>query len=225
MTPLLIIPLLLFGIDGDFKAERQRMVKHQLEARDITDEAVLRAMSTVPRHEFAGRRNLPYAYDDSPLPIGYGQTISQPYIVALMTQLLGLKGTEKVLEVGTGSGYQAAVLSPLVDRVCSVEIIQELAGSAAKRLSRLGFENVEVREGDGYYGWAEEGPFDAIVVTAAASHVPPPLIEQLKEGGRMVVPVGGVFAVQTLMLIEKKDGKVRQTEISGVRFVPLTGGH
>ncbi len=225
MIPLLIIPFLLFGAESDFKAERKRMVTRQLEARDITDRAVLGAMSSVPRHEFAGKRNLPYAYDDAPLPIGYGQTISQPYIVALMTQLLGLKGDEKVLEVGTGSGYQAAVLSPLVDRVYSMEIIPELAAAAAERLGRLGYENVEAREGDGYHGWAEKGPFDAIVVTAAASHVPPPLIEQLKEGGRMVVPVGGVFAVQTLVLIEKKEGKVRQTAISGVRFVPLTGGH
>ena len=222
---LLLIPLLLFGVGNDFKAARQRMVGTQLEARDITDRAVLDAMATVPRHEFAGKKHLSRAYGDFPLPIGYGQTISQPYIVALMTQLLNLKGGERVLEVGTGSGYQSAVLSPIVEKVYTIEIVPELAGTARERLKRLDYGNVEVKEGDGYFGWAEKGPFDAIVVTAAASHVPPPLIAQLKEDGKMIIPVGGTFAVQTLMLIEKREGKIKQTGITGVRFVPLTGGH
>jgi len=211
---------------GDpFLHARLEMVETQLAARDIDDPAVRRAMREVPRHRFVPGSLLRSAYDDQPLPIGFGQTISQPYIVALMTQLLKLppRGA-RVLEVGTGSGYQAAVLSPLAAEVYTIEIIPGLARSAASRLMELGYANVHVREGDGYYGWREHAPYDGIVVTAAATHVPPPLIEQLKEGGRMAIPVGSVFFAQYLMVVEKKDGKVPTQSVIPVRFVPLTGG-
>jgi protein-L-isoaspartate(D-aspartate) O-methyltransferase len=185
---------------------------------------VLAVLGELPRHQFVPRAEQPAAYDDRPLPIGYGQTISQPYIVALMTDLIKPKADHVVLEVGTGSGYQAAVLSRLVRRVCTIEIIPSLADEAAQRLSRLGFGNVAVRAGDGYFGWPEHAPFDGIVVTAAAGHVPPPLIQQLKRGGRMIIPVGGPFFVQHLILIEKHaDGGVTSRQILPVRFVPLTG--
>ena len=180
-------------------------------------------MGQVPRHEFvpeAERRN---AYQNRPLPIGYGQTISQPYIVALMTELLALGPNHLVLEIGTGSGYQAAVLAELVARVFTIEIIPELGNEAGLRLQRLGYDNIETRVGDGYYGWSEQGPFDAIIVTAAASHVPPPLVRQLKPGGRMIIPVGGQFMVQHLTLVEKlEDGTVQTHQILPVRFVPFT---
>jgi len=190
------------------------------------DERVLQAMMRVERHEFvpAGARS--QAYRNHPLPIGHGQTISQPYIVALMTDLLNLSNDARVLEVGTGSGYQAAVLAEMGAEVCSIEIIEPLAEQAAERLSRLGYTGVTTKLGDGYYGWQEHAPFDAIIVTAAASHVPPPLIAQLRPGGRMVIPVGGPFQVQYLLLVEKdRDGEVRSSQVSAVRFVPLTGGH
>jgi protein-L-isoaspartate(D-aspartate) O-methyltransferase len=167
---------------------------------------------------------VPYAYENRPLPIGHGQTISQPYIVALMTDLLEPGPDDVALEVGTGSGYQAAVLSPLVGHVYTVEIIEPLANQAAARLDRLGYDNVTTTLGDGYYGWEEHAPFDKIIVTAAASHVPPPLIEQLKPGGKMVIPVGGRFMTQLLLLLEKtSDGEVIARQIGAVRFVPLTG--
>jgi protein-L-isoaspartate(D-aspartate) O-methyltransferase len=187
------------------------------------DPAVLQAMRTVPRHEFVPEEVRANAYEDRPLPIGYGQTISQPFIVALMTDLLDVKPGAKVLEIGTGSGYQAAVLSPLAERVYSIEIVPELGAAAAAVLERLGYADVETKVADGYYGWPEAAPFDGIVVTAAASHIPPPLIEQLKPGGRMVIPIGGAFAAQHLMLVEKlPDGGVTTRQILPVQFVPFT---
>lgn len=187
---------------------------------------VMQAMAKVPRHEFVPVDQRPFAYKNRPLSIGYGQTISQPYIVALMTDLLNLTQTDRVLEVGTGSGYQAAVLAELTARVYSIEIIKELGEQAERRLKRLGYKNIEVRVGDGYYGWKAHGPYDGIIVTAAAGHIPPPLIQQLKPGGRMVIPVGSPFMVQQLVLVEKKgDEKIETRQVLPVRFVPLTGGH
>ena len=218
-----------------YAAERERMVQTiEQHARTSTlyyqtakmDEQVLAVMNGVPRHEFVPSGKKPFAYEDRPLAIGYGQTISQPYIVALMTDLLRPLADHKVLEIGTGSGYQAAVLSKLVDSVYTIEIIDKLGQQAIKHFKRLGYSNVEARVGDGYYGWPSEAPFDGIVVTAAAGHIPPPLIKQLKPGGRMVIPVGGRFQVQQLMLVEKSvDDKVTTRQILPVRFVPLTGGH
>jgi protein-L-isoaspartate(D-aspartate) O-methyltransferase len=200
------------------------MVAAQIAGRDVTDAEVLRAMRTVPRHLFVPDAARKDAYGDFPLPIGQDQTISQPYIVAYMTQLLRLKPGAKTLEVGTGSGYQAAVLAAVTrTNVYSIEIVAPLAKTAAERLKRLGYERVVVKCGDGYLGWPEHAPFDAIIVTAGANHVPPPLIEQLKRGGRMVIPVGGAWAVQSLVVIEKlPDGTVRKRDDIPVRFVPLT---
>lgn len=194
--------------------------------RTQLDARVLEAMRTVPRHAFVPEDGQAHAYDNRPLSIGYGQTISQPYIVALMTDLLGVSPGARVLEIGTGSGYQAAVLSVLVAQVYSIEIVPQLGERAAAALARLGYDNVEVRSGDGYYGWEAYAPFDAILVTAAASHVPPPLIRQLKPGGRMLIPVGSRFMVQELLLVEKSaTGEVSTRQILPVAFVPLTGGH
>lgn len=207
-----------------FARERERMVGEQLARREITDPRVLDAMRKVPRHLFVEEALRDRAYGDYPLPIGEGQTISQPYIVALMTQLLQLKGSERVLEVGTGSGYQAAILGELASRVYTVEIFPSLEQRAAERLRRLGYANVQVRLGDGYYGWPEHAPFNAIMVTAAANHVPPPLLDQLAEGGRLVIPVGPPFYTQTLVLAEKRGGKIVTTSVAEVLFVPLLGG-
>ncbi len=194
--------------------------------KEHADPRVLAAMGRVPRHEFVAENLQARAYENRPLPIGHGQTISQPYIVAVMTDLLGVDADDRVLEVGTGSGYQAAVLAELVAQVYSLEIIEPLATRAEERLSRLGYANVTIRHGDGYYGWEQHAPFDAIVVTAAASHVPPPLIAQLKPGGRMVIPVGTRFLVQELLMVVKDaEGKVSTRQLLPVRFVPLTGGH
>ena len=194
--------------------------------RGELSDAVFRALNTVERHKFVPASEMSYAYENRPLPIGHGQTISQPYIVALMTDLIAPAPGDKVLEVGTGSGYQAAVLAELVDHVYTIEIIEPLFGTATSLLTRLGYENVTTRLGDGYYGWEEHGPFDAIVVTAAASHVPPPLIQQLKPGGRMVIPVGGSWMTQQLLLITKtEDDEVITRQVAAVRFVPLTGEH
>jgi len=199
------------------------MVREQIEARGVTDENVLAAMRKVPRHEFVPERWVDSAYDDGPLPIGYDQTISQPYIVALMTELLQLTPQSKVLEIGTGSGYQAAVLDEIAREVYSIEIIEPLATAAAERLKRLGYGKVQVKLGDGYLGWPEHAPFDAIIVTAGAEQVPPPLIEQLKPGGRMVIPIGEVAGRQSLVLVEKSTtGKVTQQHVAPVAFVPLT---
>ena len=196
------------------------MVEQQIADRGIEDPLVLETMRTVPRHELVPTTSVGMAYSDRPLPIGHGQTISQPYIVAFMTELLELKPDDKVLEVGTGSGYQAAVLAEIVDHVYSVEIVEPLAQRARGVLSELGYDNVHIRIGDGYKGWQEHAPYDAIIVTASPSDVPPPLKEQLAEGGRMVIPVGGpVF--QKLVLLRKKDGQVKQTDVTSVRFVPM----
>lgn len=212
---------------GDnFVENRHRMIEEQLKAhgRDIRDERVLEAMRKVPRHEFVPEEYRSSAYADRPLPIGYEQTISQPFIVAYMTEQLQPKSDEKVLEVGTGSGYQAAVLAELVDEVYSIEIVEPLAKSAKKTLERLGYGNVHTRAGDGYQGWPEKAPFDAIIVTCAPEDIPSALVEQLKEGGRMMIPVGPVSAVQKLYLLEKRDGKIEKKAVMSVRFVPMTGG-
>lgn len=207
-----------------FARLRERMVSSHIESRDIDDPRVLDAMRAVPRHEFVTAENRGRAYQDSPLPIGMGQTISQPYIVALMTELLGLDPGAKVLEVGTGSGYQAAVLAELGVDVYSVEIIPELAERTRPVLDSAGYEEVRIRTGDGYFGWEEHSPFDAIIVTAAPDHVPPPLLAQLKKTGRMVIPVGPTGGVQTLWLIENRDGEWTSINQGAVRFVPLVGG-
>jgi len=204
------------------KQARRRMVE-VIRNYGLTDESVLKAMAAVPRHEFVPKNLFAAAYSDSPLPIGYGQTISQPYIVAEMTRRLQLEPDSRVLEIGTGSGYQAAVLTEFTPHVYSIEIIKPLADAAAKRLSRLGYDVVRVRHGDGYYGWPEEAPFDAIIVTAAAGQIPPPLLRQLAPGGRMIIPVGSPFATQSLMLVTKdQHGTIRSRSLMAVRFVPLT---
>jgi len=203
------------------QAERDKMAR-VIRAYGLADQAVLDAMAAVPRHKFVPAKHQARAHDDTPLPIGYGQTISQPYIVAEMTRRLKLTEDSRVLEIGTGSGYQAAVLTEFTPQVRTIEIIKPLADSARRRLKGLGYTVVKVRHADGYYGWADEAPFDAIIVTCAAGQIPPPLIKQLARGGRMVIPVGGPFATQTLMLVEKdEEGKVRSRSLMGVRFVPL----
>jgi protein-L-isoaspartate(D-aspartate) O-methyltransferase len=201
--------------------ERGRMVRDQLQARGIDDPATLEAMRTVPRHLYVPAGQERYAYQDRPLPIGYGQTISQPFIVGYMTQLVQPQAGQRVLEIGTGSGYQAAVLAEIVSWVYTIEIVPGL-GERAARLLQEAYDNVAVRTGDGYFGWEEAGPFDAIVVTAAADHIPPPLVNQLREGGRMVIPVGSPFQVQMLMLVEKQNGQVTTRSLMPVRFVPFT---
>ncbi len=211
------------GEEDIYNLRREAMVAEQVEARGIKNEKVLDAIGSVPRHKFVPQDLAPHAYQDSPLPIGLGQTISQPYIVALMTELLDPESSDIALEVGTGSAYQAAVLSEIVDQVYTIEIFEELGTSARTRLKDLGYRNVEVKIADGYYGWSEHAPFDVIIVTCAAAHVPPPLIEQLKEGGKMCIPVGSVFWTQNLMLVEKKDGKIISKNILPVRFVPMLG--
>ena len=194
--------------------------------RPVLDFSVLAAMRKVPRHKFVPADQIPDAYLNHPLPIGYGQTISQPLIVALMTDLMQLNPGDTVLEIGTGSGYQAAIMGELAKAVYSIEIIEPLANQAAARLKEMGYANITVKAGDGYHGWPEYGPFDSIMVTAAASHIPPPLLQQLKPGGRMVIPVGAQFMTQYLMLVEKKmDGTITTKQILPVRFVPLTGQH
>lgn len=204
--------------------ERQRMVERQIRARGIDDEAVLEVMRELPRHRFIPEDRRSRAYRDEPVPIGHGQTISQPYMVAYMTEQLGVEPGERVLEVGTGSGYQAAVLAAMGVEVVSIEIIPELAESAAATLESLGFGNVTVLAGDGYYGHEAGAPYDGIIVTAAAEHVPPPLIEQLEPGRRMIVPVGRSGWTQNLLRVEKHDdGSTRSRNLMAVRFVPLTG--
>ncbi|MGO9244865.1 MAG: protein-L-isoaspartate(D-aspartate) O-methyltransferase [Verrucomicrobiia bacterium] len=199
------------------------MVREQIESRGVTDARVLAAMRKVPRHEFVPEHLTDAAYEDHPLPIGYGQTISQPYIVALMTELLRLTPAAKVLEIGTGCGYQTAVLAEIAAEVYSVEIVEPLAKESAARLQRLGYKNVHVKHADGYLGWPEHAPFDAIVVTAGADHIPPPLVEQLKTGGRMAIPVGEPHGEQSLVLVEKdRDGRISTGNVIPVLFVPLT---
>lgn len=235
----LVVIAFLAGPDvsaADFDAERQQMldaisadVRSTAEYidKDRLNEDVMRALVRVPRHEFVPEDQRSHAYENRPLPIGFGQTISQPYIVALMTDLLNLPPAGgRVLEIGTGSGYQAAVLADLGTEVFTIEIVEELGSQATERLKRLGYDKAHVRLGDGYNGWEEHAPYDGILVTAAASHVPPALVEQLKAGARMVIPVGGRFQVQQLMLVEKAaDGSVTTRQMLPVQFVPLTGGH
>ncbi|MGX1930116.1 protein-L-isoaspartate(D-aspartate) O-methyltransferase [Flagellimonas sp. 2504JD4-2] len=206
----------------DFTTERMQMVDTQIKARGVYDFGTLYAMLNVPRHEFVPENIQQFAYYDRALPIGKGQTISQPYIVAFMTQSLKLKSNYKVLEIGTGSGYQAAVLSKVVDAVFTIEIVEDLALSAEKRLKRLGYTNVKVKRGDGYNGWPKEAPFDAIMVTAGAEYIPQPLVDQLKVGGRMIIPVGPHNGVRQLVLIHKKKNKIVKKDLMAVRFVPFT---
>ncbi len=225
--------LLLLFCNGDpaehrqhdpFARFRERMVVTQIENRGIANPAVLRAMRKVPRHLFVPKNDVDEAYQDHPVPIGYGQTISQPYIVAYMTDVIDPQPHFKVLEIGTGSGYQAAVLAEIVDSVFTVEIIPPLGNAARKRLQDLGYQNIQVKIADGYYGWEEHAPYDAIVVTAAAEYIPPPLLQQLKDGGKMVIPVGSPFFTQTLMLVQKKAGKITTKSLMPVRFVPFQRG-
>ncbi len=204
-----------------FQQDRQNMVRYQIEARGISDSRVLEAMRKVERHRFVPEKYREFAYTDYPLPIGEGQTISQPYIVALMTGLLKLGGSERVLEIGTGSGYQAAILAELADSVFTIEIVEPLCRRSDSLLRELGYKNINVRCGDGYIGWEEHAPFDAIIVTCAPPSIPQPLIDQLVEGGRLVVPVGTLW--QELLLVTKTNGKVTTEEIVPVRFVPMTG--
>jgi len=208
-------------LKGDFKAMREKMVESQIKSRGVRDPRVLSAMLKVERHLFVPKEFRNSAYSDQPLPIGEGQTISQPYIVALMTELLELKGGERVLEVGTGSGYQAAILAELAAEVYTIEIVEKLASSAKNVLLESGYQNIKVKAGDGYLGWPEAAPFDAIIVTCAPDHIPEPLLDQLKEKGRMVVPVGTYS--QELKKIVKKSGKIETTDITPVIFVPMTG--
>lgn len=218
-----IQPFSIEGQEDEFARMRRRMVKTQLAARDITDAKILEVMAEVPRHLFVGPSYRRQAYQDHPLPIDEGQTISQPYIVALMTQYLRLKAGERVLEIGTGSGYQAAVLAHLTDEVYSIEIRENLAEKSSESLKELGYGQVRVKAADGYFGWSEFAPFDAIIVTCAANHVPPPLLNQLKEGGRLIIPLGSTLYFQTLTLITKKNGKPRVQHLLSVRFVPMIG--
>ena len=205
---------------SDFAAQRQQMVERQLMTRGINDQRVLAAMAKVPREEFVTQEARSASYEDGPLPIGYGQTISQPYIVAFMTEQLRPKPSDRVLEIGTGSGYQAAILAELVSDVYSIEIVEPLAKNAEATLQQLGYKNVHLKIGDGYKGWSDAAPFDAIIVTCAPDKVPQPLIDQLKDGGRMVIPVGNTFA-QELYLLEKKNGQLKQSATLPVRFVPM----
>lgn len=207
--------------EEDFQKQREVMVRYQIEARGITNLRVLEAMRKVERHRFVPSEVRALAYTDGPLPIGEGQTISQPFIVALMTEALNLEGGEKVLEIGTGSGYQAAILAELAKEVYTIEIIPSLAEQAERRLKELNYKNIKVKIGDGFLGWKEFSPFDGIIVTCAPPQVPLPLIEQLKEGGRIVIPVGEEF--QELKILEKKDGHIIEKGIIPVRFVPMTG--
>lgn len=205
-----------------YAEQREQLVERSIVARGVSDPAVIQAMQEVPRHAFVPSDYLGEAYRDYPLPIGYGQTISQPYIVALMTESLPLDGDDVVLEIGTGSGYQAAVLAEIVDQVYTIEIIGALAERAAETLEELGYENVEVRHADGYFGWEEHAPFDAIIVTAAPDHIPPPLVAQLADGAKMVIPVGPVGSYQELWLIERQGDQIVTESLGGVAFVPLT---
>jgi len=228
---LIVFPLMTLGCEGSQgsqptadparQSERDRMVEQQLVARGIRNQAVLAAMRRVPRHRFVPGSYAEFAYEDGALPIGHSQTITQPYLVAFMTEALELKGDEKVLEIGTGSGYQAAVLAEIVRQVYTVEIVEPLAARAAETLAALGYRHVTVRAGDGYQGWPEQAPFDAIIVTAAPEHVPQPLLDQLKVGGRLILPVGRFF--QDLVRYRRTKDGYERTELLPVRFVPMTG--
>jgi len=233
MKRILFIFLLVFlfgfaeypAIEGPktLSSQRDRMVKEQLVRRGIKDKKVLEAMKKIPRHLFVHESLRSKAYGDHPLPIDEGQTISQPYIVALMTEALKLKPSDRVLEIGTGSGYQAAVLAEIVREVYSIEIREGLEKKASKLLNELGYKNIKTKYADGYFGWDEYAPFDAIIVTASANHMPPPLIKQLKEGGRLIIPLGRTLYHQTLILATKKDGRLYREQMGEVVFVPMTG--
>lgn len=225
IVPVLMVLMLVSNCScsqnaDPFFALRNQMVKNQIEARGITDEKILEAFRKVERHKFVLPRYIPYAYADAPLPIDEGQTISQPYIVAFMTDALNLKRTDKVLEIGTGSGYQAAILAELCDSVFTIEIFDELGKKAQKVFAEQGYKNIQCKIGDGYLGWPQFAPFDAIIVTCAPTKVPEPLQNQLAEGGRMIIPVGS-DPVQQLVLLEKKKGKIREKNVLPVRFVPM----
>lgn len=210
--------------DGsDIKNARHHMVQTTIKDRGISDPRVLAAMQAVPRHRFVPHNLLTAAYADQPLPIGEGQTISQPYVVALMTEILGLTRNQRVLEIGTGSGYQAAVLAEVVNPVYTIEIKKKLYDRASKTLKLLGYDNVNIRHSDGYFGWPEAAPFDAIMITAAIDHIPPPLLKQLKDGGRLTLPLGNPFSYQNLVLVTKKGDDLIVKQITGVLFVPMTG--
>ena len=214
------IKRMISDIEAEVRYTRQMIGKNALDPR------VMAAMANTPREEFVPRSYGDAAFDNGPLPIGHGQTISQPYIVALMTDLLELEDDDVVLEVGTGSGYQTAILAQLCSKVYSIEYVQALAAAAGARLKRLGYDNIESRCGNGYDGWPEHAPFDAIIVTAAASHIPEPLVEQLKPGGRLVIPVGYPYSYQELRVVEKNEaGEIHVRDVLGVAFVPLQGEH
>ncbi len=206
-----------------YREARKEMVSTQIRLRGVSNKDVLNAMIEVPRHSFVPKKLVSQAYEDHPVPIGQGQTISQPYVVALMTESLKLKGDERVLEVGTGSGYQAAILSRVAKEVYSIEIKERLYKKASKVLQLMGFTNVKTRHGDGYFGWAEAAPFDCIMITAAIDHIPPPLLKQLKKGGRLILPLGNPFSYQNLSLVTKDDNNYSVRQITGVLFVPMTG--
>lgn len=224
----ILIILLIVGIispvfsQDNFENQRTKMVRQQIKARGITDQSTLKAMVKVPRHLFVPDKYIDDAYDDRPLPIGYGQTISQPYIVAYMTELLNVAKGDTVLEIGTGSGYQAAILSEITNQVYTIEIVDELAISAKTRLKNLKYRNVEVRMADGYYGWKEHGPYDGIIVTAASEFIPTALIDQLKDNCNMIIPIGSPFSVQNLMQVTKKGNKISVKSLIPVQFVPFT---
>jgi len=217
------VPIAFSSEEPSIAEARKRMLERDLKGRDIRDPKVLEIMGKVPRHLFVEPSLKSKAYADHPLPIGEGQTISQPYIVALMTQILKIQPGERVLEIGTGSGYQAAVMAELTDQVYTIEIIEPLTQQAAQRLKQLGYDKVRVKYGDGYFGWEEAAPFDAIIVTCAANHIPPPLIKQMKEGGRLIIPLGSTTYFQNLTLLTKKMGKTDVQHLLGVAFVPMTG--
>jgi protein-L-isoaspartate(D-aspartate) O-methyltransferase len=207
-----------------YAGDRASMVEYQIRRRDVSAETVLAALLAVPRHEFVPPDHRSQAYNDHPLPIGYGQTISQPYIVALMTELIDIQPGERVLEIGTGSGYQAAVLAQITDQVYTIEIIPELAERAGRAFQRLGYDQIAAKQADGYWGWEEYAPFDAIIVTAAPDHVPQPLVNQLADGGKMVIPIGPPGGYQSLWLFERHDDQILRRNWGGVRFVPFTRG-
>jgi protein-L-isoaspartate(D-aspartate) O-methyltransferase len=227
-VPILCLAVLLFSValsdGGDpYALKRQQMVQQDIRGRDVREPQVLSTMSKVPRHLFVEPAYRDQAYEDHPLPIGEGQTISQPYVVALMTEALRLKRGDRVLEIGTGSGYQAAILAEIVQEVYTIEIRKNLADRAGLVLKELGYKNVKVKSGDGYFGWEEAAPFDAIIITAAANHIPPPLIRQLKEGGRLIVPLGNTVYYQTLILATKRRGQLDVEQLGPVAFVPMVG--
>jgi len=224
---LAVFPVFLMAEELDdtpkYREARKEMVSTQIRLRGVSNKDVLSAMIEVPRHSFVPKKLVSQAYEDHPVPIGQGQTISQPYVVALMTESLKLKGDERVLEIGTGSGYQAAILSRVAKEVYSIEIKERLYKKASKVLQSMGFTNVKTRHGDGYFGWAEAAPFDCIMITAAIDHIPPPLLKQLKKGGRLILPLGNPFSYQNLSMVTKYDNDYSVRQITGVLFVPMTG--